>query len=179
MSDGRVVSRTMAKLVFKEEDFATCSAKQSMSVEGFTRRCKGGKSIVVGIVSVNMDNMLEEDGNIGSSKSKAGEDGEPLVRCNVDFGPNKEMGSMVRLGMVNMLNCKEQIVECLEENHVTELLGQGIRKHQPTKELRSEFVCVQEVQDATQFRKSKLESMGIEVINIHAVNDSTFSKDKA
>ena len=43
MSDGRVVSRTIAKLVFKDEDFATCSAKQNMSVEGFTRCCKGGK----------------------------------------------------------------------------------------------------------------------------------------
>ena len=153
MSEGRVVSRTIAKLVFKEEDL--CSPKQNMSVEGFTRCCKGGKSIVVGIFSVNMDNMLEEDGNIGSSESKAG-DGEPLERCNVDFSPNKEMGSMVRLGMVNMLNCEEQIVECLEENQVTELLGQGIRKHQPMKELRSEFVRVQEVQDATQFRESKL-----------------------
>ena len=62
---------------------------------------------------------------------------------------------------------------------MTELLGQGIRKHQPTKELRSEFVCVQEVQDATQFRESKLESMGTDVMDIHAVNDATFSKDKA
>ena len=43
MSDGRVVSRTMAKLVFKEEDFATCSAKQDMGIEGFKRRNKGGK----------------------------------------------------------------------------------------------------------------------------------------
>ena len=38
---------------------------------------------------------------------------------------------------------------------------------------------VQEVQDATQFRESKLEGMGIEVVDIHAVNDTTFSKDKA
>ena len=38
---------------------------------------------------------------------------------------------------------------------------------------------VQEVQDATQFRESKLESMGTEVMDIHAVNDATFSKDKA
>ena len=59
--------------------------------------------------------MVEKDGNIGSSESKAG-NGEPLERCNVDFGPNKEMGSMVRLSMVNMLDCKEQIVKCLKEN---------------------------------------------------------------
>ena len=87
-----------------------------------------GESIVVGICSVNMDNMVEKDVNIGSSESKAG-DGEPLERCNVDFGPNKKIGSMVRLGMVNMLNCEVQIVECLEEIQVTQLLGQGIRKH--------------------------------------------------
>ena len=38
---------------------------------------------------------------------------------------------------------------------------------------------VQEVQDATQFREIKLEGMGIEVVDIHAINDTTFSKDKA
>jgi len=67
MSDGRVVSRTIAELVFKEEDFATCSAQQDMGVEGFTRR--------------NMDNMVEKDSNIGSSKSKAGY-GKTLQRTN-------------------------------------------------------------------------------------------------
>ena len=46
-------------------------------------------------------------------------------------------------------------------------------------QLRGEFVRVQEVQDTTQFRESKLESMGTEVMDIHAVNDATFSKDKA
>ena len=102
-----------------------------------------------------MENMVEKEGNIGSSKSKAG-DGKPLERCNVDFGPSKKMGSMVRLGMANMLDCEEQIVQCLEKNQVTELLGQGIRKHEPTKKLRIELVRAQEVQDATQFRESKL-----------------------
>ena len=62
-----------------------------------------------------MDDMVEKDGNVGSSESKA-RNGEPLERCNIDFGPNKEMGSMVRLGMVNVLNCKKQVVKCLEEN---------------------------------------------------------------
>ena len=116
---------------------------------------KGGKSIVVGICSVNMDNMVEKDGSIGISKSKAG-DGESFERCNADFGPNEEMGSVVRLGMVNMLNCEEQVVECLEENQVTELLVQGIRKRESTKKLRIEFARVQEVRDTTQFRESEL-----------------------
>lgn len=40
-------------------------------------------------------------------------------------------------------------------------------------------MCVQEVQDATQFREIKLESMGMEIMDIHAINDTTFSKDKA
>ena len=103
MSNSGVVSRTIAELVFKEEDFAKCATKQDLSIEGFTRSCKGGESIVVGGCSVNMDNMLEKDGNVGSSKCKA-RNGEPLERCNVDFGPNKEMGSAVRLGMVDMLD---------------------------------------------------------------------------
>ena len=38
---------------------------------------------------------------------------------------------------------------------------------------------IQEVQDTTQFREIKLESMGIEVMDIHAVNDTTFSEEKA
>ena len=155
MSDCRVISRTIAEHVFKEENFATCSIKQNMGIEGFTRRNKGGESIVVEIFSVNMDNMVQKDGNIGSSKSMAG-DGKPLERCNVDFGPNKKMGIMVRLGMVNMLNCEEQRVQCLEKNQVTELLGQVIRKHEPTKKLRIELVRVQEVKDAAQFRESEL-----------------------
>ena len=99
--------------------------------------------------------MAEKDGNIGSSKSKAG-DGKPLETCDVDFGPHKKMGCLFRLGMVNVLNCKEQIVKCLEQNQVTELLGQSIKKHEPTKEFRIEHVCVQEVQETTQFRKGKL-----------------------
>ena len=115
MSDGGVVSRTIAELVFKEEDFAKCATKQDLSIKGFTRSCKGGESIVVGGCSVNMDDMVEEDGDIGSSKGKAG-NGEPLERGNIDFGPNKEMGSMVRLGMLYMLDCEEQIVQCLDEN---------------------------------------------------------------
>ena len=94
MSNGGVVSRTIAKLVFKEEDFATCAAKQNLSIKGFTRCCKGGKSNVVGVFSVNMDNMVEKDGTIGSSESKAG-NGKPLKRCNVDFGPNKEMSGWI------------------------------------------------------------------------------------
>ena len=74
-----------------------------------------GESIVVGIFSINMENMVEKEGNIGSSKSKAG-DGKPLERCNVDFGPNKEMGSAVRLGMVDMLDSEEKLVKGLNEN---------------------------------------------------------------
>jgi len=70
MSDCRWVSGTIAELVFKEEDFATCSAKQDMGIEGFTRRDKEGKSIVGGIFSVNMDNMVEKDGNIRGSKAR-------------------------------------------------------------------------------------------------------------
>ena len=166
MSDCRVVSRTIA------------GPKQDMGVDGFTRHYKGGKSIVVGIFSINMDNMVEKDGNIGTSKSKAG-DGKTLEGCNVDFDSNKKMGSMVRLGMVNMLDCKEQIVQCLEKNQVTELLEQGIRKHESTKELRIEVVRVQEVQDAAQLRESELQCVVIEriaVLNIQAVNDVTFSR---
>ena len=117
MSDGRVVSGTIAELVFKEEDFATCSAEEDMSFEGCTRRNKGGK-----IFRVNIGNMVEEDGNVWSSKSKAG-DGEPLERCNVDFSPNKKMESMVRLGMVNMLNCEEQVV-----NIIKPMTGEEITK---------------------------------------------------
>jgi len=83
--------------------------------ERFTRRDKGGKCIIMGILSINMDNIVKEDGYGWSSKSKAG-NSEPLEGGNVDFGPNKEMGSMIRLGMMNMLNCKEQIIECLQEN---------------------------------------------------------------
>ncbi len=33
------------------------------------------------------------------------------------------MGCLVRLGMMNMSNCEEQIVKCLEKNQMTELLG--------------------------------------------------------
>jgi hypothetical protein len=40
-------------------------------VERFTRRDKGGKGIIMGILSINMDNIVEEDGYGGSSKSKA------------------------------------------------------------------------------------------------------------
>ena len=69
----------------------------------------------MGILSINMDNVVEEDGYGRSSESKTWY-GEPLECCNIDFGPNKEMGSMVRLGMVNMLNCEEQLMECLQEN---------------------------------------------------------------
>ena len=43
-----------------------------------------GKIIVVGIFSIN---MAEKDGEIGSSKSEAG-DGKPLETCDVDFGPH-------------------------------------------------------------------------------------------
>ena len=43
MSDCRVISRTIAEHVFKEENIATCSAKQDMGIEGFKRRNKGGK----------------------------------------------------------------------------------------------------------------------------------------
>ena len=118
----------MAELVFQEEDFAKCATKQDLSIEGFTRSCKGGKGVVVGGCSVNMNNMLEKDGNVGSSKGKA-RNSEPFERCNVDFGPNKEMGSTVRLGMVDVLDSEEQIVKGLKEHYVTELLRQGIRKH--------------------------------------------------
>jgi len=72
--------------------------------------------------------------------------------------------------------CKEQIVQCLEKNQVTELLEQDIRKHESTKVLRIEVVRVQEVQDATQFRESELQCVVIEVLNIQAVNDVTFSR---
>ena len=96
----------MAELVFQEEVFAKCATKQDVSFEGFTRSCKGGKGVVVGGCSVNMDNMVEEDGNVGGSKCKAG-NGKPLEKCNVDFGPNKEMGSAVRLSMVDMLDSEE------------------------------------------------------------------------
>jgi hypothetical protein len=67
----------MAELVFKEEDFATRSAEKDLIIERFTRRDKGGKSSVVGIFSINMDNIVEEDGYGWSSESKAGYS-EPL-----------------------------------------------------------------------------------------------------
>ena len=115
MSNGGVVSRTIAELVFKEEDFTKGATKQDLGIKGFTRCCKRGESVVVGGYSVNMDDMVEKDGDIGSSKCKA-RNGEPLERCNVDFDPNKEMGSVVRLGMVYMLDGEEQIVKGLDEN---------------------------------------------------------------
>ena len=115
VSDGGVVSRTIAELVFKEEDFAKCATKQDLGIKGFTRSCKGGESVVVGGCSVNMDDMVEKDGNVGSREGKA-RNGEPLERCNVDFGPNKEMGSVVRLGMVDMLDGEEQTVKGLDED---------------------------------------------------------------
>ena len=71
----------MAELVFQEENFAKCATKQDLGIEGFTRSCKGGKGVVVGGCSVNMNNMLEKDGNVGSSKGKA-RNSEPLERCN-------------------------------------------------------------------------------------------------
>ena len=86
-----------------------------LDYQGVHEELQRGESIVVGGCSVNMDDMVEEDGDIGSSKGKAG-NGEPLERGNIDFGPNKEMGSMVRLVMVYMLDCEEQIVQCLDEN---------------------------------------------------------------
>jgi len=55
-----------------------------MGIEGFSRYNKGEKIIVVGIFSIN---MAEKDGEIGSSKSEAG-DGKPLETCDVDFGPH-------------------------------------------------------------------------------------------
>jgi hypothetical protein len=78
-------------------------------IERFTRRDKGGKGISMGILSINMDNIVEEDGYGWSSESKTSYS-ETLERCNVDFGPNKEMGSMVRLGMMNVLDGKEQVM---------------------------------------------------------------------
>ena len=53
LCNGGVVSRTVAELVFKEEDFATCATRQNLSIKGFARSCKGGESIVVGVFSVN------------------------------------------------------------------------------------------------------------------------------
>ena len=70
MSDCRWMSWTMAELVFEEEDFATCSAEENLLIERLTRRDKGGKCIVMGIFSINMDNIVEEDGYGRSSESK-------------------------------------------------------------------------------------------------------------
>jgi hypothetical protein len=67
----------MAELVFEEEDFATRSAEEDLLIERLTRRDKGGKCIVMGILSINMDNIVEEDGYGRSSESKAGYS-EPL-----------------------------------------------------------------------------------------------------
>ena len=44
MGDCGLVSRTIAELVFKEEDFATCSSQEDVIIERFTRRNKGGKA---------------------------------------------------------------------------------------------------------------------------------------
>ena len=68
MGDCGLVSRTIAELVFKEEDFATCSSQEDVIIEGFTRRNKGGKSIVLGISSVNIDDIVEERCNVESGK---------------------------------------------------------------------------------------------------------------
>ena len=69
MGDCGLVSRTIAELVFKEEDFATCSSQEDVIIEWFTRRNKGVKSIVLGISSVNIDDIVEE--RCRCSKSKA------------------------------------------------------------------------------------------------------------
>jgi hypothetical protein len=60
----------MAELVFEKEDFATRSAEEDLLIERLTRRDKGGKYIVMGILSINMDNIVEEDGYGRSSESK-------------------------------------------------------------------------------------------------------------
>ena len=110
MSDGGVVSRTIAELVFKEENFAKCATKQDLSIGVHEELQRGEKCCCW-----RLDDMVEKDGNVGSRKGKA-RNGEPLERCNVDFSPNKEMGSVVRLGMVDMLDGEEQIVKGLNEN---------------------------------------------------------------
>ncbi len=46
-------------------------------IEGLTRGNKGGKYIVMGILSIDMDNIVEEDGYGRSSESKTGYS-EPL-----------------------------------------------------------------------------------------------------
>lgn len=55
-----------------------------------------------------------------------------------------------------MLDGKEHIVKCLVKYQMSELIGQGIGKHKPTKELMIELVRIQEVQDTTEFRQGKL-----------------------
>ena len=77
MSNCWLMSGTITELVFEKEDFATCSAQEDLLIERLTRRDKGGKCIIMGILSINMDNIVEEDGYGWSSKSKAG-DSEPL-----------------------------------------------------------------------------------------------------
>ena len=77
MSNCWLIIWTMAELVFEKEGFATCSAEEDLLIERLTRSDKGGKCIVMGILSINMDNIVEEDGYGWSCKSKAG-DSEPL-----------------------------------------------------------------------------------------------------
>ena len=77
MSNCWLMSWTITELVFEKEDFATCSAQEDLLIERLTRRDKGGKCIVIGIFSVNMDNIIKEDGYGRSSESKTGYS-EPL-----------------------------------------------------------------------------------------------------